>query len=248
MYPYDFFTQYRVDSLINQVFIGMWFSNDHKSRFDNIIAKACSDIAPYRVDQPVSGGSIPIDILEGILRSRLLLFEISYITPEITLPDGSKARYRNANVMYELGLAHAWRLPEEIIVIRDDNDKLPFDITAFRVHTYDSGNESGSINKLSEIINKAIAEVDRAKSIIVERAAKSLDARCLDFINNNKGHYFSETQYNVVLTNVINRLFDLGMLWFDTAGGGGSYAYHWTELGRDVFKYLGVQMVSKNLA
>lgn len=122
MYPYDFFTKYRVDKLINQVFVGMWFNTEHKIRFDNIIVKAiekCQGMKPYRVDQPVSGDSIPINILEGILNSRIVLFEISYITPEIVIYNSIKMRFRNANVMYELGLAHAWRLPEEIIIIRD---------------------------------------------------------------------------------------------------------------------------------
>lgn len=249
MYPYDFFTQYRVSKLTNQVFVGMWFGNEHKPRFDDIISKACLDMVPYRVDLPVSGGSIPINILEGILNSKILLFEISFITPEITLPNGEKIRYRNANVMYELGLAHAWRLPEEIIVIRDDNEKLPFDITAYRVHTYNPNDAAGSITKISEIITKALAEINRAKSIMIERAAKSLDGQCLQFMNGNKGHYFSETRMDDLrLRNVINRLLDLGMVWFHTSGDGTSYAYHWTDLGWDVFKNLGIQTVSKDLS
>ena len=248
MYPYDFFTQYRVASLINRAFVGMWFSLEHESRFDNIIIKAiknCQGMEPYRVDQPVSGDSIPINILEGILNSRIVLFEISYITPKL---NGDEKQFRNANVMYELWLAHAWRLSEEIIVIRDDNNPLPFDVTTFRVHTYDPKDTATSVEQISRIINNALTEIDRAKSIIVERAAKSLDSRCLGFMHENRGHYFSEPQYNPIIADIINRLLNLGILWFDTSGGGGTYAYHWTELGRDVMKYLGIQLLSKELA
>ncbi len=250
MYPYDFFTQYRVDNLIDRIFVGMWFNEEHKLRFDNIIVKAIdqSKLKPYRVDQPVSGDSIPINILEGILNSRIVLFDVSYITPEIVLKDSAKKRFRNANVMYELGLAHAWRLPEEIIVIRDDTDQLPFDITAFRVHTYNPIDIVGSIEQISRIIKDAGIEINRAKSIIVERAAKSLDSRCLAFMHDNRGHYFSEPQYNSIVADTINRFLNLGILLLDTSGGGGSYAYHWTELGRDVMKYFGIQLHPKELA
>lgn len=243
MHPYDFFTKYRVDSLNNNVFVGMWFDEEHKPRFNNIISKAiekCGGLIPYRVDQPVSGDSIPINILQGILDSRLILFEVSYITPEITLPNNERKRYRSANVMYELGLAHAWRLPEEIIVLREDRETLPFDVTAFRVHTYDPNAVDSSIEQISDLITRALAEIDRAKSIMVKRATMSLDSQCLGFIHDNKGHYFSEKRYEPVLSNIITRLLDLGILLFDTSGGGGSYAYHWTELGRDVIKRLGI--------
>lgn len=247
MYPYDFFTQYQVDNLIDRVFVGMWFDQEHRSRYDNIIARAIerSNLTPYRVDQPVSGDSIPINILEGILNSRIVLFDISYITSEITLSPSVKKRFRNANVMYELGLAHAWRLPEEVIVIRDDDDLLPFDVTTFRVHKYDFNNIENSIMQLSKVITDSLVEIKRAKSLMVERAAKSLDSRCLSFIGSNRGRYFSETEYDPLLTHIINRLLDLRILWLDTSGGGGSYAYHWTELGRDVIKYHQIEPCPK---
>ena len=177
------------------------------------------------------------------------MFEISFVTPEIVLSNGERTRYRNANVMYELGLAHAWRLPEEIVVIRDDDKRLPFDISAFRVHTYDPSDTVGSINKISEIIKGALTEVNRAKSVMVERAANSLDGQCLQFMNRVQGHYFSETIVDdLKLRNTISRLLDLGMIRFHTSGDGVSYAYHWTDLGWDVFKYLGIKTVTKDLS
>lgn len=247
MYPYDFFTKYRVDSLLNRVFVGMWFDPAHRPRYDNIISVAierCQGLQSYRVDQPVSGGSIPINILEGILNSKIVLFETSYITS----PDSTGKRYRNPNVMYELGLAHAWRLSEEIIVLKDDHDSLPFDINVFRVHEYNPNDINGSIGQIVGILTGAISEIDRAKSIMVEKAAKSIDSRCLGFMHENKGHYFSEPRYDPITANIINRLLDLGILWLDTSGGGGTYAYHWTELGRDVMKYLGISLLPKNVA
>jgi len=226
----------------------MWFDQEHKPRYDNVIVKAIknANLKPYRVDQPVSGDSIPINILQGILNSKIVLFDVSYITSEISISPSVKKRFRNANVMYELGLAHAWRLPEEIIVIRDDEDSLPFDVTTFRAHKYDFNNVDSSINQLSKVITDSFSEINRAKSLMVERAAKSLDSRCINFIFSNRGRYFSETKYDPVTANIINRLLDLRILWIDTSGGGGSYAYHWTELGRDVIKYHKIEPCPKN--
>ncbi len=229
----------------------MWFDHRHKPRYDEIIAKAISEsnchLEPYRIDQPVTGDSIPVNILEGILNSRLVLFEISYITQSNTIPVESQRRFRNENVMYELGLAQAWRLPEEIIVIRDDPDLLPFDIQAFRVHTYDPSNADGSIRDLQGIINRSLQEIDRTKSMMVERAARSLDMLCYKFMRDMKAHYFSEKEikYDPATSHIISRLFDLGLLWFDTYDRRGSYAYHWTELGRDVCMKLGIEVGSK---
>ena len=65
------------------------------------------------------------------------------------------------------------------------------------------------------------------------------------FTHENRGHYFSEARYDPKLSHIIPRLLDLGLLWLDTSGGGGSYVYHWTELGRDVIKSLGIDIYPK---
>lgn len=240
MYPQDFKSQYRFSKLEDRVFVGMWFGITHKQRYDHIIKPAIEkmesrELTAYRVDQPTIGGSIPLDIQEGILNSRLLILEISFISC-----NWFRQRYRSVNVMYELGLAHAWRLKEEIIVLRDDGENLPFDIEAYRVHRYNPRDARNSINQISILLDSALREVDRRKSQIVQRARESLDAKSLDFINHNRGHYFSEADVrDLELRITIMRLLDLGLLWLHSSNDG-RYAYHWTELGRDVIISFGI--------
>ncbi len=248
MYPQDFKSQYRFSKLEDRVFVGMWFGSAHRQRYDHIIKPAVDnmgsmELTAYRVDQPTIGGSIPLDIQESILNSRLLIFEISFI------PYGwLRRRYRNANVMYELGLAHAWRLKEEIIVLRDDGKNLPFDIEAYRVHRYNPRDVQNSINQISILLNSALREVNGRKSQIAQRARESLDAKSLDFINQNRGHYFSETDVRGIEQRItIMRLLDLGLLWLHSSNDG-RYAYHWTELGRDVIISFGIAIEDESLS
>jgi len=248
MYPQDFKSQYRFSKLEDRVFVGMWFGAPHKSRYEHIIKPAIENmqtkkLTPYRVDQPTTAGSISLDIQEGILNSRLLLFEISFISTEQIA-----TRYRNANVMYEIGLAHAWRLKEEVVVLRKDQENLPFDIEAYRVHRYDPRNIQDSINQISNLLDNALKEIDRRKSQMVKRARESLDAGSLSFINSNKGHYFSETDVrDLELRITIMRLLDLGLLYLHSSNDG-RYAYHWTELGRDVIISFGIDIVNESLS
>ena len=240
MYPQDFKSQYRFSKLEDRVFVGMWFGSAHRQRYDHIIKPAIENMTsrrliPYRVDQPTVGGSIPLDIQEGILNYRVLIFEISFISSK-----WFRQRYRNANVMYELGLAHAWRLKEEIIVLRDDGENLPFDIESYRVHRYKPCEVQNSVTQITLLLYNTLREVDRRKSQTVQRARESLDAKSLDFITQNRGHYFSEAAVrDIELRFTITRLLDLGLLWLHSSNDG-RYAYHWTELGRDVIISFGI--------
>ena len=56
----------------------------------------------------------------------------------------------NANVLYEVGLAHALRAPEQVLLFRSDADPLLFDVSGIRVHTYDpDGDPEGAKKKLT---------------------------------------------------------------------------------------------------
>ncbi len=43
--------------------------------------------------------------------------------------------------MWELGIAHVVRLPDEVIVVRSDSDPSIFDLTQFRAFQYDPDDE-----------------------------------------------------------------------------------------------------------
>jgi len=68
--------------------------------------------------------------------------------------------------MYEVGLAHALRLPEEVILFRSDSDPLLFDVANVRVNWYDpDGNPEEARRKVADIIIEALKEVDLKKNL-----------------------------------------------------------------------------------
>ncbi len=76
----------------------------------------------------VTSDSILTEILDGIGRCRAFLADISLIGEIENTP------IRNANVLYEVGLAHAVRLPQEVLLFRSDDRPLMFDMANIRVN------------------------------------------------------------------------------------------------------------------
>ena len=155
----------------------MSFDTRFDARWHDIIAPAIRNVLangkpldPYRVDVRKVGDSILTEILDGIARCRVFLADITSLA-EI----GGRA-IRNANVMYEIGLAHAMRQPEEVLLFRSDDRELMFDITNVRVHRYDpDGSPETARRFVSDTIVDSLREVDLKKSLAVRRAAESLD-------------------------------------------------------------------------
>jgi hypothetical protein len=78
--------------------------------------------------------------------------------------------------MYELGVAHAVRLPEEVLLFRSDDDVLLFDVANVRVNAYaPEQNPEVAKSLISETIIGALRELDLRRHIAVSKAAESLD-------------------------------------------------------------------------
>ena len=65
---------------------------------------------------------------------------------------------KNANVFYELGLAHSVPVPNKTIMITEENEKIPFDIGAFQVLKYNTSVRG--INNLKDGIVKHIEFIE----------------------------------------------------------------------------------------
>jgi hypothetical protein len=64
----------------------------------------------------------------------------------------------NANVFYELGLAHALRGHEKIVLISQERLAFPFDVSSLQVHTYTPDKLDTLHQKLKTCIDEALAE------------------------------------------------------------------------------------------
>ncbi len=133
MYPQNFFSLFPPFPRNNKVFVAMSFDKKFDSRWENVIAPIIREVQingvslnPYRVDVSRISDSILTDILEGIRSSLLILADITAIGNI----DGKPVR--NGNVMYEIGIAQAIRLPEEVVLFRSDKDEILFDLANIR--------------------------------------------------------------------------------------------------------------------
>ncbi len=176
MYPESFFNLFPPFPRNNVGFVAMSFAPEFRARWDNVIEPAIQSLEidgvtlqAHRVDFGVGGDSVLTEILDGISQCRLFLADISTIG---YLDDKA---IRNANVLYEVGLAQAIRLPEEVLLFRSDRDDLMFDVANIRVHEYDPDNDiETSRQRIITAINSSIKELDVSRHLAVRRAAESL--------------------------------------------------------------------------
>lgn len=245
MYPKQYFDLFRSDIDEKIVFVGMSFDPAYATLWQDIIEPAILQAAfcPHRVDLQVAGDSIMIDIMKGILHAKLLLFDVT--------ADDRGAR--NGNVMYELGLAHAIRHPEEVLIVRADSDPLLFDVANIRVHKYDAGDTTGSKNGLVEILTHLRSGITSLKTIVLEKTVGMLDEVCLGFLAGHanmdafsllepKKAFEPET---VAGRTAVRHLLDLGVVALVWNKDEYKYAYTWTFLGRALLAHLGFRTASK---
>lgn len=175
MYPKIYIDLFRPANKTDEVFVAMPFASKFETRWKEIFEPAISSskMKPYRTKEMLVSDSIPINILEGISKARLLMFDIS----------NEKGKKPNPNVMYELGIAHAARLPEEVIILRDArSEKSPFDISHLRWNTFSPENSKESTRILKDLIENAKKQIDLTKDVMVKNAISSLDIDMFSFL------------------------------------------------------------------
>ena len=186
MYPRQFYEIYPAFPNTLDVFVIMSFNDEYMPRWTNVIAPAIQNIKkgnvslnPFRVDSRTIGDSILTDILQGIRRSIAVFADIT------SMGKASGNSYRNGNVMYELGIAHAVRLPEEVVIFRSDTDALLFDTSNIRINQYDPDTKPDeAIKKIIQALLNSLREVDLKRHMTVERISASLDVNSVIMLFN----------------------------------------------------------------
>ncbi|MCT7941555.1 nucleoside 2-deoxyribosyltransferase [Shewanella holmiensis] len=151
----------------NNAFILMPFSEPLNEVYEFLIKGALTE-AGYKVsraDDIKSQSNILEDIITGIIQSSLIVADLTD---------------SNANVYYELGIAHA--LQKKVVLITQDIEELPFDLRSYRVIAY-----STHFSKMNE-----------AKNTLKDLAKEALDGT-LPFGNPVKD-YGSVLQTNTSLS------------------------------------------------
>lgn len=177
MYPAEYYSLYPPFPRQDEIFVAMSFSDTFTTRWKNVIEPAVNRVAindnrlkAHRVDLRTVSDSILTEILTGISRSRLVIADITTIGSIDDKP------VRNGNVLYEVGLAQAVRLPEEVLLFRSDNEPLLFDVSNIRVNKYDPDNDPKRAQEIVvEAITSTLKEIDLKKHLTVQRLAETLD-------------------------------------------------------------------------
>jgi hypothetical protein len=107
---------------LDTCFIIMPFGEWYDRYFKEIYVPATREAGfePVRADSLFSTGTVIEQIWEQISKAKVLLAEVTG---------------KNANVFYELGLAHA--IPKPVVFVSGNLDDVPFDLRHLRVVTYD---------------------------------------------------------------------------------------------------------------
>ena len=247
LYPREYFDTCWRPELRDEVFVAMSFADEFSATWTDIIRPAIEDdlkdlgLTAVRVDISQICGSIVTDIMEGIARSRVVLAEVS------TASNGQ----RNANVLYEVGLAQALRLEEEVILFRRDVDPLNFDLAPIRVLSYSPDDVEQSRGIVADAVRHCLREIDLRKGLKVRFAMESLDDGCLSLMKEGsleRGFSISSPltmeRAAVVLPRRLSvlKMLDLGIIRTDANMATNEYLYHWTSFGKAVMRALGLEV------
>lgn len=167
MYPQQYFKLFPTAPTEPKVFVAMPFHDRYLARWEKVIRPAILNVGlePLRVDIGFVSDSILTQMLQGIARSRLVFADVS-----------AYRGHRNPNVMYEVGIAHAVRPPNEVVVFRDDKTRLPFDVANVRVNLYKPDRDPDKAEMGVRLALKdALKELDLSNSMAVEMAIRRID-------------------------------------------------------------------------
>jgi hypothetical protein len=133
------------------------YESGHFSRvYEHLIRPACvtAGVEPVRGDEVKGTNYIAIDILQRILKSDIVICDLSG---------------KNANVMYELGIRQAFDLP--VVLLKDKKTERVFDIQGLRTLDYVESLRIDSVEQdresLAETISATLKREDHEVNSLV---------------------------------------------------------------------------------
>jgi hypothetical protein len=214
MHPSTFISLFPPFPWKNEVFIAICFWEEFKKRINDVICPAIIDLGmkPRIVNKSTISDSIIADICDGLTQSKLVFGDITT----------TSAKHRNENVLYEIGIAHATRRPEQVVLFRSDKDRLPFDVTTIRVNDYDpEKNPAEARATVKNALEAALRELDASRSLAAEWTANCIDQGGWHLLEETgRQGYFNHpasTMAAALTTRVtLNRLLELRVLQVQT--------------------------------
>lgn len=136
-------------------FVMMPFANPVGGYYDSIYKPAIekAKLTPDRADADLYGtGKIIDQIWKGITSARVLLAELTN---------------RNANVLYELGLAHALHKPVILVCSKANEGDVPFDLRHVRVIYYDKDDPFWGTKLLEKVAENILSVMQEPRDAVL---------------------------------------------------------------------------------
>jgi hypothetical protein len=236
----------------DQMFVAMPFSDSFRHAFEYVIEPAIKRVTvmgrpliPRIINRATSGSpDIHEQIFDAILHSRLVIADM---TVQASCKEGAVGKLRwqpNANVAYEVGLAAAWRNPEDILLIHQGHPDhaYSFDVQNLRHVQYDPKNAS-SVTVLAEEIVRALNQSSFLARKAYQKILESVSPSAVQFMHQESRRAFpviafQDTGMPIMDARIhaIAELLSTGALKNRNVipqgpGKGIAVIYEWTELG-----------------
>lgn len=190
MHPRVFFDGFWRNDLKPEVFVAMDFRDEHQARWMEIFKPTIEGelifsepLRAIRIDIRKSGDSILSEILAGVGHSQLVVADVS--VTDRWVENGQPRWARNGNVMYEVGLALACRQPVEVVLLRDTDEPILFDISHIPVVKFFPDRPGESVVLLRTILRDRLRERQLLKDLRVTRLLESLSQFEVNLIRSN---------------------------------------------------------------
>lgn len=145
-HPHDHFSYRHVAVVPNTCFVLMPFERKFTLVYEMITKALEGHMTCTRADDLPIGKPILERILSGIRSAELVIADLTG---------------RNANVFYEVGLAHT--CTKNVLLLTQDIADVPFDLRGFFCHVYSPNSQAG-LQNLADVVRRAAVEV-RAKGV-----------------------------------------------------------------------------------
>jgi hypothetical protein len=243
MHPRLFLDGFWRNDLRDEVFVAMSFDSKYDERWAQIFVPAIEgkplegrSLKAVRVDTRRSGDSILTEITSGIAHAQLVLADIS--VADEWEEDGNRRWYRNGNVMYEVGLAIACRQPVEVVLVRDDDRTLLFDLSHIPVLQFKPSDVGDSVEMIHAALKDRFMERDLEKDLRFTATLESLAQFEINLIRQN-AHLpnlgWEGSSYPPAVGIALPRILEKRILRLvKLASGGQPDTYTWTTFGRAI--------------
>jgi hypothetical protein len=120
------------------------------SQFDDVFEGISHGLAPLgfnvtRIDRSVDADNLIREMIRHICEAQVVVADITGV---------------NANVFYELGIAHSTLTGADVLIIAQKETEIPFDIRPYKVLLYETG--FSGIRKLANDVGIAIGSIQQS--------------------------------------------------------------------------------------